>query len=143
MPEARDSVAINRPVEEVFRFVADGENGPKWRTGIVDVGRASGDGGLGTTYRQGVKGPMGRRVAADYEITALEPDRRLEFRAIAGPVRPHGRFDFEPVDGGTKVTFSLDATLGLVQRLIMGSMVQRTMDDEVASLARLKSVLER
>lgn len=143
MPEAQGSVTIGRPVEDVFRFVADGENGPRWRTGVVDVGRASGDGGLGTTYRQGVRGPMGRRIAADYEITVLEPNRRLEFQAIAGPVRPHGRFEFEPAAGGTRLTFSLDAQLGFVQQLVMGSMVQRTMDEEVASLARLKAVLER
>ncbi len=84
---------------------------------------------------------MGRRVAADYEITALEPNRRIEFQTTAGPVRPHGRFDLEPVDGGTRVTFALDAALGGIRGMLMGGMVQKTMDAEVAALSKLKTVL--
>ncbi len=142
MPAATNAVTIIRPVHDVFTFVADGENGPKWRNGIVDIARARGDGGRGTAYRQSVRGPMGRRIAADYEITALVPDRSLEFQTTAGPVRPHGRYDFESVDGGTRVTFSLDARLTGVRRLLMASMVQRTMTAEVAALANLKRILE-
>ncbi|MFI5254390.1 MAG: SRPBCC family protein, partial [Candidatus Limnocylindrales bacterium] len=66
-------MTIQRPVGAVFAFVADGLNGPQWRPGILDIALASGS-GRGAVYRQGVKGPGGRRVAADYEITAYEPD---------------------------------------------------------------------
>lgn len=142
MPQARNAVTVNRSVEDVFAFVADGENAPKWRSGVVDVARTAGTGGLGTTYRQGVRGPMGRRIAADYEITAYEPGRRIEFPTTAGPVRPHGRFDMEPQSGATRLTFALDAELTGIRRLLMGSMVARTMADEVAALDRLKAVLE-
>ncbi len=85
---------------------------------------------------------MGRRVAADYEVTAFEPDKRLEFRTVAGPVRPHGRYDLEEVEGGTRLTFSLDAELSGLRKLLMGSMVQKTMDAEVSALDDLKRVLE-
>ena len=84
MPEASHSVEINRPAADVFAFLGDGENDPQWRSGVLDVRRRSGH-GQGAVYEQGVKGPMGRRVPADYEITAYEPDRRIAFRAIAGP----------------------------------------------------------
>lgn len=141
MPSARKSVTIARPVETLFAFVADGETGPRWRAGDIAVHRISGE-GVGTRYAQTVPGPMGRRVAADYEITVFDPDRRIEFQTIAGPVRPHGRFDFEPVEGGTRVTFSIDAELGGLRGLLMGGMVQRSMDAGVASLERLKRILE-
>jgi uncharacterized protein YndB with AHSA1/START domain len=141
MPQAKHDVLINRPIEDVFAFVADGENGAKWRPGVLDIKRISDD-GVGSRYRQGVSGPMGRRVAADYEITAFEPPRRLEFQAIAGPVRPRGRHDFEAVDGGTRVTFSLQAEIAGWKKLLLGSMVAKTMEAEVRSLERLKSVLE-
>ncbi len=142
MPQAQHAVTIQRPVDEVFAFIADGEKGPQWRTGILDIRRVSGE-GLGTRYQQGVRGPMGRRVAADYEITAYDPGHHLEFQTVAGPVRPHGRYDLVPVDGGTHVTFALDAPVGRLRGLLMGSMVQRTMDAEVHALERLKAVLER
>src|SRR5712671_5646656 len=110
MPSASNTNTIERPAEAVFAYVADGLNGRRWRPGILDIGLASGT-GLGAVYTQGVKGPGGRRIAADYEIAAYEPPRRLAFKAIAGPVRPTGDYQFEDVDGRTRLTFSLDVTL--------------------------------
>ncbi len=141
MPSASNTITIERPAADVFAYVADGLNGPKWRPGILDIGLVSGA-GLGTVYSQGVKGPGGRRVAADYEITAYEAPRHLAFKAIAGPVQPSGEYQFEDADGRTRVTFSLAVTLSGWKSLLMGRAVQQTMDAEVASLARLKSVLE-
>jgi uncharacterized protein YndB with AHSA1/START domain len=141
MPTASNTVTIRRPIDEVFAFVADGTTGPRWRPGILDIAHASGD-GVGAIYRQGVKGPGGRRIAADYEITAYEPPRRLAFKAIAGPIRPTGSYELSEVDGGTSVTFALAAELAGWQRLLMGGQVQRTMAAEVASLERLKAALE-
>jgi uncharacterized protein YndB with AHSA1/START domain len=142
MPQAQGSVTIARPVDAVFAYLTDGEKCPQWRSGVLDIKRIAGDGGVGTRYAQGVKGPMGRRIAADYEITAYEPNRRIEFQAVAGPARPHGRYDLSPDDGGTRLTFSLDAQLGGLKKLLMGSAVQRTMDLEVKALDQLKRVLE-
>lgn len=141
MPAARNQVTIERPPAEVFAFIADGLNGPAWRSGILDIAHVSGS-GVGATYKQGVKGPGGRRVDADYRVTAFEPSRRLAFEAIAGPVRPTGEYVLEPIAGTTRVTFSLKAELGGLQRLLMGGMVQKTMDAEVGALASLKRVLE-
>jgi len=141
MPTAKHSVTIGRPIDDVFAFIADGEQCTKWRSGVLDIKRVSGE-GLGTRYAQGVRGPMGRRIAADYEVTAFEPGRRIEFRTTAGPVRPHGRYDFEAADTGTRLTFALDAEFTGVRKLLMGSMVQRTMDAEVAALDKAKQVME-
>ena len=90
MPSAQHSVLIRRPVSEVFAFVADGTNAMRWRTGVLDVSRQSGE-GLGAVYRQGVKGPGGRRIAADYEVTAFEPHEAAELVVgIAGAGRING-----------------------------------------------------
>ena len=141
MPNAKRSVTIARPVEAVFAFVANGETGPQWRSDHIDVRRVSGE-GVGTRYAQTVPGPMGRRIAADYEITAFEPNRRIEFQTTAGPVRPQGRYDFEAVEGGTRLTFALKAELTGIRKLLMGGMVQKTMDAEVRAIEKLKRVIE-
>jgi len=141
MSEARHQVTIRRPAGEVFAFLADGLNGPKWRPGIIDIALVSGN-GVGATYKQGVKGPGGRRVDADYRVTAYEPDARLAFEAIAGPVRPTGEYVLEEVEGGTRLTFALRAELGGIKKLLMGGAVQKTMDSEVEATERLKSLLE-
>jgi uncharacterized membrane protein len=106
----------------------------------VDVQRLSGE-GAGSTYRQGVKGPFGRRVAADYEVTGFEPNKGLSFRAVAGPVRPEGHYEFEATDGATRVKMALDyEPKGLAK--LMSPMVEKTMQSEVQALANLKAVLE-
>jgi len=109
---------------------------------VLDIKRISGEGGVGTRYAQGVQGPMGRRISADYEVTVCEPNAHLEFQTVTGPARPHGRYDLEPADGSTRLTFSLDAKLGGLAGLFMGGMVQKTMDSEVKAIERLKAVLE-
>jgi len=141
MPAARHEVTIDRPAGAVFAFLADGLNGSTWRTGIVDIAYTSGS-GVGTIYKQGVRGPGGRRVDADYRITAFEPARRLAFEAIAGPVRPTGEYLLEATPDRTRLTFSLQAELGGIKKLLMGGAVQMTMDAEVAATDRLKMLLE-
>jgi len=141
MAAAERSVTIARSPDTVFAFVADGLNGPRWRQGVLDVSLVSGS-GVGAVYRQGVKGPGGRRVAADYKVTTYDPPRLLAFQTIAGPVHPRGEFRLEPVPEGTRLTFALSAELGRVSGLFLGGSVQRTMDAEVAAIERLKALVE-
>ncbi len=141
MPEATNSVEIHRSPAEVFEFLADGTNDPQWRNGVLDIHLKSGEGN-GAVYQQGVKGPFGRRVPADYEITAHEPDRRIAFRAIAGPVRPEGAYELEPIDSGTRVTFSLRCSPSGFSKL-MTPMIAKTMRSEVAQLDNLRATLEK
>jgi|SRR5947209_10161359 len=136
MPEASDSVTIERPRDEVFAFLADAENDPRWRSGVLEMKRQS-----PTRYRQVVAGPGGRRVDADIEVTEHTPPARLAFRTTAGPVRPIGRYDLAEADGGTELTFSLAVELRGLRRL-MAPMVRRTMQNEVRRLTELKRVLE-
>lgn len=140
MPEASHQVEIDRAPSEVFAFLADGENDRRWRSGVLDVRRKAGQ-GQGAVYEQGVRGPFGRRVPADYEITEYEPGSRIAFRAITGPVRPEGSYRLEPTATGTRVTFVLRcAPAGLAK--LMSPMVAKTMKSEVAQLSKLKEVLE-
>jgi len=141
MPSASRSITIRRSPDDVFAFVADGTTAPQWRPGVMDIALVSGT-AVGARYRQGVKGPGGRRVDADYEVTEFEPGRRLAFRAVAGPVRPTGAYELEAVPDGTQLTFSLAADLGFPKSLLMGGAVQKSMDAEVGSLTRLKALLE-
>jgi uncharacterized protein YndB with AHSA1/START domain len=140
MPEASKTVEIARSPAAVFAFLADGTNNRRWRSGVLDIAHSSGE-GQGAIYEQGIKGPFGRRVPADYEITAYEPDRRLAFRAIAGPVRPEGSYDLERTDAGTRLTFTLRCVPGGLAKL-MTPMVAKTMRSEVAQLDKLRTVLE-
>ena len=140
MPAATNTTTIARPVGDVFSFVADGENATSWRPGVLDVRHVAGT-GVGATYRQGVRGPGGRRIDADYVITTFEPNRRIAFEATAGPVRPRGEYVFEDLGGSTRLTMSLSADVSGWKKLLMGGAVQRTMDAEVRTIENIAGQL--
>ncbi|MBV9367106.1 MAG: SRPBCC family protein [Solirubrobacterales bacterium] len=140
MPSATSEIVIDRAREEVFAFLADPENDPQWRSGVLDLKRVTGS-GIGARYTQGVKGPGGRRIPADIEITELTPGEAIAFHTLTGPVRPRGRYRLAAVDGGTRVRFELEADLKGLKRLI-APMVQKTMNNEVRQLDSLKRVIE-
>ena len=143
MPHADNSVTISRPVSDVFAFILDGEKNPLWRPAVADIQRVSGTpDGAGARFKQGLKGPGGRRMDGDYEIVECQPNKLIRFQVIAGPARPAGSFRFEPTGSATRVTFSLDyQPRGLAW--LMSPMISRTMRGEVATLANLKSDLEK
>jgi uncharacterized membrane protein len=141
MPSASSEIVINCPRDDVFAFLADPENDPQWRSGVLDLKRVSGS-GIGARYAQGVKGPGGRRIPADIEITELAPGETIAFQTLTGPVRPRGRYELTAVDGGTRVRFELEANITGFKRLI-APMVQKTMNNEVGQLDRLKGVIEQ
>jgi uncharacterized protein YndB with AHSA1/START domain len=141
VPHAEHHVTINRPAADVFAYLADGEKCPQWRDGIVEITKASGD-GLGAHYKQSVRGPGGRSIAADYTITEYTPNSALAFETTSGPVRPAGRYTLAESGEVTTVTFSLDAQLTGMKKLLMSGAVTKTMNSEVQALNKVKTILE-
>lgn len=93
MAEASRTVVINRPIDDVFAFFTTHTNDTSWRSHVKEI---SDDGppGVGAHIHQVVKGPGGRGIPADVEVTRYEPPTRYAFVAVAGPVRPAGEFRF-------------------------------------------------
>ena len=68
-----NSLTIECPIHEVFAFISDFENMPKWNYFVVEVRKTSpGQIGLGTTFHQRRKTDQ-----QDYTITEYEPDRKV------------------------------------------------------------------
>lgn len=143
MAHAEHEVIINKPTGEVFNFLADGLNNPKWRPEVIRISLNSGQSGqVGARYSQTLKGPGGRNISGDYQITVSVPEKELAFIVTSGPARPTGRFIFEHTQTGTKVTFVLDYQPSGFAKLL-GPVIQKTMVRETGSLDTLKRMLER
>ena len=142
MAHAEQSITINRPVNVVYDFILDGANNTKWRPGVADIQQVPGKPlGVGAIFKQGMKGPGGRRIAADYELVECKPNDFIKFQVIAGPARPTGTYRFDSVGDATRVTFTLDfQPKGLA--MLMGPMINKQMQEEVTTLSNLKSYLE-
>src|SRR5436190_23211584 len=132
------TVIVDRPIGEVFAFLADGMNEPAWRPGVTDVSHVAETGTeVGATFKQTMKGPGGRAIPGDYRITRYEQPTRLDFEVIAGPARPTGRFDLaEKPPGSTEVTFTLDVTpRGLM--VLLTPLINRQVQTEANNIANL------
>ena len=142
MAHAERTVVIARPAAQIFEFILAGENNPLWRPSVADIARVPGKPrGVGAAFQQGMKGPGGRRIDADYEIVESEPPRKLKFQVTAGPARPVGTYLFESRGTSTELTFTLDFQPKGLARLMDG-VIGRQMQDEVATLENLKAHLE-
>lgn len=103
MIDETHTVTINRPVHEVFDFVADPSNEPDWHYDVKDVLRPeNGSYKLGETFQWVVKAGLTNTYAV--EITGLEPNRFIELTAREGPVLPVLTHTFQPDGDGTRYT---------------------------------------
>jgi uncharacterized membrane protein len=142
MAHADGTITIGRPAAEVYAFLADGLNNPRWRDGVKEISLRSGSAGeLGAVYAQTLTGPGGRPIAGDYRITSAIPSQELRFEVITGPARPEGVYTLTADGTGTRVLFALDYTPTGLKKLMNG-MIQKTMTAEVGQLPKLKAAIE-
>jgi uncharacterized protein YndB with AHSA1/START domain len=142
MPSAERTITIDRPPAEVFAYIARGENNPQWRPRVTEVTLQSGDGGEGSVYHQGEKGPMGKEIAADFKVTEYEPPWRYAFEVITGPARPRGTYTLETAGAtGTRLKFTLQCKLK-GPKVIITPVVAKNFKHEVECLELLKQQLE-
>ena len=99
----RMSVTIDRPVGEVFAFVADARNVLEWLPAAVERRLVTGEPiGVGSRF-EATDRLGGRMVAHTQEIITFEPDRRVTSR-ISAPWNGDYEIALESVDGGTLLT---------------------------------------
>ena len=140
MIDETHTVTINRPVKEVFDFVANASNEPDWHFDVKEVLRPK-DGAyeLGETFQWVVK--FGGSKTYSVEITALEPNRFIELTAREGPVLPVLTHTFQPDGDGTRYTRRVRfETRGLLR--VMAPLMTRMNNPNTKWAENLKELLE-
>ena len=134
---------MNRPVEEVFAYVADPANLGEWQTNLVSVTKETeGPVRSGTRFREVRRAPFGRTVEASVEVSGYEENRRFDLRIVSGPLPIDGRNEFTAVDGATRIEFAAEGELRGALRLA-GPVLGRLLHRQFArDYARLKDALE-
>ena len=137
------SVIIGRPVEEVYSYVLDlTSNGAEWAPDLESVEKVT-DGpiGAGTKFRQ-VQHVMGKRRNTSLELTAVEPNQKIEAGFKAGPMDVAMSAIFEATEEGTRVTIDGEASGRGPLRLLSPMFARQGQKIWDARLANLKRVLE-
>jgi carbon monoxide dehydrogenase subunit G len=141
MATFQNTLTIRRPVEDVFAFLADFENIPKWNYAILQTKQTSpGPVGVGTTYRQLRSIP--RRSEEGFEVTGFEPTSRLEIHGDIGPFTATISYLLAPVGDGTRLTNRVDLQPSGALRLLAPLAASRVKTAVAANLDTLKQILE-
>jgi uncharacterized protein YndB with AHSA1/START domain len=98
------SIDIARSPGDVFAYVTDPSKLGTWQDAEEIEQLTPGPVGPGTRFRE-VHKAMGRRRVEVTEVVVFEPGRRFDIRVVHG-VPVDGRWDFEPADGGTRLTLT-------------------------------------
>jgi uncharacterized protein YndB with AHSA1/START domain len=138
MLEFENTITIDRPLSEVFEFVADPQNFPRWNYYVLEVSKLS-DGpiGVGTAYHQ-----VRKTDQQDFRITEFVPNRRMALKTS-----PHStpqlemRLTFQEQAGTTQVrdVWKLDTGLPTPLEWLGTGRVRSAVAE---NLAKLKQLLE-
>jgi uncharacterized protein YndB with AHSA1/START domain len=101
------TVVVDRPIEEVFAFLADGENDPKFSPRVLEMRKTTdGPPGVGTRYASTVK-DAGMKTQREFELTEFDAPTTIRWaeRSKNLVTAPEGGYHLEPAgDGRTKLT---------------------------------------
>jgi uncharacterized protein YndB with AHSA1/START domain len=141
VPTFENTVMIARPIEDVFAFLSDLENVPKWNYAIVETRKVSaGPVGVGTVYHQVRSVPS--RSEERLEITTYTPPRQLAIQGQLGPFRSRLFYALNATPEGTRITNTVEVELRGPGRLLARVAVPRVREAAAANLRKLKELLE-
>jgi hypothetical protein len=135
-------IIINRPVEEVFDFVADERNEPSYNPQMLRAEQISaGPIGFGTRFRAESRS-MGRTVGMTIELTAFERPRRLASATHLSTMEIRGTLTFDSVPEGTRMRWSWELEPRGMLKLMKPFVVRMGRRQEETTWAGLKRFLE-
>ena len=140
--DVKVSTVIRRETEAVFEYVANYENDPLWRAGVISM-RHDPPGPAHVGMRtHGVFRFFGRTLYEETEIVELCANVSVSFQTVSGPLQAEEARRIEAVPSGTNFTFEasvqLTGLLGWFAPLVTWSFRRRAKAD----LARLRKILE-
>jgi uncharacterized protein YndB with AHSA1/START domain len=101
------SVVIDRPIDDVFAFLVDGENDPKFSGRVQKMEKATdGPPGVGTIYKSTVI-DAGMTTQREFELTEVDAPTKIRWaeRSKNMVTAPEGGYDLERSGNGTDVRF--------------------------------------
>lgn len=136
------SILVDRPVPDIFDFLSNPLNLPKWQKMIATIEQITpGEPAIGTKYKVSAE-VLGRKIDGKMQITAFEPPHRVGFVNQAGPMRVNITVTLKPVGSGAKIALRAEGNPAGVFALAEGILAGKIKSEMEANLACLKSVLE-
>ncbi len=137
------TILINRPAEDIFAFINNPENHPKFVPGMLEFRKTSpGPFEQVGTSVQGVRRFLGRRMKLPYEITEYQRGSRLGMKGALGPITFMDGYVLEPIGPNTRVKFWLEFIPTGVTKIMRPFMTLVGKAHANETLVNLKKALE-
>ena len=138
----RVSVLVSRPLDEVFEFIADARNRPRWDDSVDREELTSPEPiGVGTTVRTSLRS-MGREYVYTWEVVEHQPPSRMTIESTSGPFPTTLAYQLSEREGMTAVDFSVSGRPTGMLRLFEPLIARNTQRNLDRGFARLKGLLE-
>jgi len=111
------TVTVDKPVDKVFAYLSDFATTTEWDPGTVQTVRISGDGAVGTEYRNTTRF-AGRQTQLTYVVDELVPNQRIALRGENKTVIASDTMTFRTSGRGTEVTYTADFTFKGLTRFL-------------------------
>lgn len=138
------TATVARSPRDVFSFVSDYANDPRWRRGLESIAFTTPPPvGIGSRAVEVLR-VYGQRLETVTEVVEFEPERKMVAKSVSGPTPVVATRLVEPDGAGCRVTYQIDVDesgvlLFRVLRPLLKRMQQRQID---GFMVRLKDVLE-
>jgi hypothetical protein len=144
MVTVETQIEIARSAADVFAFVSDQTNAPRWQSGLMEVQRLTpGPIGAGTEHRF-VRRFAGRRIESRNRFTAFEPERFVAFDIPSGSgVAGRASYLVEPTGvASSRLTSQVQLGFSGLGRLLEPLLVRVLRRDSERDERTLKALLE-
>ncbi|MDT4936462.1 MAG: hypothetical protein QOG80_133 [Pseudonocardiales bacterium] len=145
MPGFSGSAVIDRPIDQVFAFLAAGTNDPKFSPRVIDIHKETdGPPGIGTVFVSVVK-DAGMTSKRRFELTEVQAPTKIRWteRSKNSVTVPDGGYDLESIgDAQTKVTISNTFAGHGIGKLLVGFASKAAAKDAAAFAQRIKAAVE-
>ncbi len=139
------SAVVDRPIDQVFDFLADGTNDPKFSPRVQEIQKeTAGPVGVGTVFESTVK-DAGMTSKRRFELTTFDSPTKIRWteRSKNSVTVPDGGYDLEKVsDTQTRVTIHNTFEGHGVGKLLVGFASRAAVKDAPALAQRIKSAVE-
>ena len=106
-PTVSRTFTTTAPPEAVFDYLADFTNAEEWDPGTVSCERVSGDGGVGTVYRN-VSSFLGRTTEITYTTVESERPTRIHLIGRTDQFEGHDVLGIRASGTGSEVTYTAE-----------------------------------
>ncbi|MCD8510152.1 MAG: SRPBCC family protein [Bacillus sp. (in: Bacteria)] len=105
MADLKEKQWINKPVEDVFNFLANPDNRVEIFVNVVKIESLSPDGvEIGARFKE-VRQLSNRKVASELVLTDYDVNQTIGFMTESNGLKVNYIYQFKDVDGGTEVSF--------------------------------------